>query len=70
MPREGEAPPTSLGRRVARRFLAEEAGATMVEYGMIVALIALMVMGALYLMGGSIAVKLARVATCVSTRVC
>jgi Flp pilus assembly pilin Flp len=42
----------------------------MVEYGMMVALIAIMVMGALYMLGGSISVKLDRVATCLTTRVC
>lgn len=42
----------------------------MVEYGMMVALIAIMVMGALYMLGGSISVKLTQVATCLTTRVC
>jgi Flp pilus assembly pilin Flp len=42
----------------------------MVEYGMMVALIAIMVMGALYLLGGSISVKLNQVATCLTTRAC
>lgn len=42
----------------------------MVEYGMMVALIALMVMGALYMLGGSISVKINQIATCLTTRVC
>jgi Flp pilus assembly pilin Flp len=42
----------------------------MIEYGMMVAFVAILVMGALYLLGGSITVKLAQIATCVSTRVC
>lgn len=37
---------------------------------MMVALIAIMVMGALYMLGGSLSVKLDQVATCLTTRVC
>lgn len=55
---------------MGRRFLDDESGATMVEYGMMVALIALMVMGALYLLGGGVSMKLTQVATCLSTRSC
>jgi pilus assembly protein Flp/PilA len=65
------APPDFVDVRAeAHRFLSEDRGATMVEYGMMVALIAIMVMGALYLLGGSISVKLNQVATCLTTRAC
>ncbi len=52
------------------QFWAEQRGAAVIEYGMMVALLAMLVMGALYLLGGSISVKLTQIATCVSTRVC
>lgn len=55
---------------MAARFVGEADGATLVEYGMVVALIAIMVMGALYMLGGSIAVKIDRIATCLTTHVC
>lgn len=71
VPRAIAAPPDSLlAGGLARRFLSEESGATMVEYGMLIALIAIAVMGALYLLGGSLSVKLTQVATCLTTRVC
>lgn len=70
-PRRLAAPPDSIGLPVvARQMLAEDSGATMVEYGMMVALIAILVMGALYMLGGSISVKLNAVATCLTTRSC
>lgn len=53
-----------------RRFLADEGGASMVEYGMMIALIAILVMGALYLLGGSLTTRLTQAATCLTTRVC
>jgi pilus assembly protein Flp/PilA len=55
---------------MVRRFISDDRGATMIEYGMMIALIAIMVMGAIFLLGGSLTVKLAQVATCVTTRVC
>lgn len=57
---------------MARRpqFWSEEQAAAVIEYGMMVALVAMLVMGALYLLGGSISAKLTQIATCVSTRVC
>lgn len=67
------APPDSVGvraRGTAYRFLTEEDGATMVEYGMMVALIAIVVMGALYMLGGTLALKLNQVASCLTTRSC
>jgi Flp pilus assembly pilin Flp len=61
-----------MGGRMARgpQFWSEERGAAVLEYGMMVALAAMLVMGALYLLGGSISAKLTQIATCVSTRVC
>ena len=57
-------------RGSAYRFLTEEDGATMVEYGMMVALIAIVVMGAIYMLGGALALKLNHVASCLTTRSC
>jgi Flp pilus assembly pilin Flp len=42
----------------------------MVEYGMMVALIAIVVMGAIYMLGGALALKLNHVASCLTTRSC
>jgi pilus assembly protein Flp/PilA len=64
------APEFPAVRILWRRFLAEEDGASMVEYGMMIALIAILVMGALYLLGGSLTTKLNQAATCLTTRVC
>jgi Flp pilus assembly pilin Flp len=65
------APPDAVNLRiVARRFAAEEAGATMIEYGMAIALIAIMVMSAVYMLGGGVAIRVAQVAACLGTRVC
>ena len=70
-PRYVVAPPDPEGpQRPAHHFLTGEGGATRVEYGMMVALIAIVVMGALYMLGGTISVKLNQVATCLTTRVC
>jgi pilus assembly protein Flp/PilA len=70
-PRVIAAPPSAADSRDwVSRFVTDERGATMIEYGMMIALIAIMVMGALFLLGGSVSVKLSQVATCVSTRVC
>lgn len=52
------------------QFWSEQRGAAVIEYGMMVALVAMLVMGALYLLGGTISAKLTQIATCVSTRVC
>jgi pilus assembly protein Flp/PilA len=52
------------------QFWSEQRGAAVIEYGMMVALVAMLVVGALYLLGGSISAKLSQIATCVSTRVC
>lgn len=60
-------------RRQARGaipFVADERGATMVEYGMLIALIAICVMGALFMVGGSISTRFSQLATCLATRVC
>ncbi|HSJ63296.1 MAG TPA: hypothetical protein VK922_05230 [Gemmatimonadaceae bacterium] len=42
----------------------------MVEYGMVVALIALFVMGAIYLIGGTMAMRVTQVVSCLGTRIC
>ena len=52
------------------QFWSEQQGAAVIEYGMMVAFLAILVMGALYLLGGNITGKLTQIATCVSTRVC
>jgi pilus assembly protein Flp/PilA len=51
---------------LALRLLSDDRGATMVEYGMMIALIAITVMGALYMLGGALALKLNQVASCLS----
>lgn len=53
-----------------RRLMHDERGATMVEYGLLVAAIAAMVMGAIYTMSTALGVKLGDVASCLTTRVC
>lgn len=55
---------------IALLFVADERGATMVEYGMLIALIAICVMGALYMLGSSINTRLMQLATCLATRAC
>jgi len=44
----------SIVSSVVRRFVRDERGATMVEYGLLVALIAVAVIGAVTALGGSI----------------
>jgi Flp pilus assembly pilin Flp len=41
-------------KTLMQQFLAEEDGATMIEYGLLAALIAIMVEGALVRLGGSV----------------
>lgn len=75
--RNPSAPPV-VGARTASagrwspvpRFVADDRGATMVEYGMMVALIALLVMGVLFTIGGTISTRLTQIATCVTTSTC
>jgi pilus assembly protein Flp/PilA len=49
-----------------RRFLRQEQGATMVEYALLVALIALVVIGAVSLLGTSSSSKLSEAASSLS----
>ena len=48
-------------------FIQDEQGATAIEYGLIAALISVVLIGALTSLGGSIAGKFEEVATAVST---
>jgi pilus assembly protein Flp/PilA len=49
--------------RFIPRFLADEAGATAIEYGLIVALIALFIIGAVSRVGTALSTKFNTVAT-------
>jgi pilus assembly protein Flp/PilA len=49
-----------------KRFVREEEGATMVEYGLMVALIAVVCIAAVTLLGGNLSTKFNAVATDVS----
>lgn len=51
-------------------FWAEEDGASLVEYGVLITMIAIAVMGAILLMSQTLSSKLASIATCLSTGVC
>lgn len=44
----------SIAAKVVGRFVRDERGATMVEYGLLVALVAVAVIGAVTTLGGSI----------------
>jgi len=48
------------------RFIRDEDGATAIEYGLIAALIAVVIIGALTLLGSSISSKFDTIATAVS----
>lgn len=48
---------------LVRRFRRDESGATAIEYGMIAALIAVVVIGALRLVGSRLNVKFSAIAT-------
>lgn len=52
---------------LAARLRSDEEGAALVEYGLLVALIALVVVGALLTLGGSIDTFFGEVNTCVTT---
>lgn len=49
------------------RFIQDEDGATAIEYGLIAALIAVVIIGALTLLGESISSKFDQIATAVSS---
>jgi pilus assembly protein Flp/PilA len=53
--------------RLLRSFLVDEDGATMIEYGLLAALIALVVAGAAVTLGSSLKNKFTSVSTCVET---
>ena len=50
-------------RNILNRFLADERGATAIEYGLIAALIAVVIIGALTSIGGGLDTKFGSVAT-------
>ncbi|GAA4531548.1 Flp family type IVb pilin [Chelativorans composti] len=47
------------------RFAKDESGATAIEYGLIAALIAVVIIGALQLLGGSISDKFTEIGTAI-----
>lgn len=47
------------------RFAKDESGATAIEYGLIAALIAVVIIGALQLLGGSISEKFTEIGTAI-----
>jgi pilus assembly protein Flp/PilA len=58
---------TSWSTPMLTRFLTDEQGATAIEYGLIAALIAVVIIGALTLLGESISSKFDQIATAVSS---
>lgn len=52
---------------IIKRFIKEESGATMVEYAVLVALIAVAVISVVYLLGGEINTKFEEVKDCLKT---
>jgi pilus assembly protein Flp/PilA len=70
----GRLPPSKacLARAVgvARELIVGEEAASMMEYGLLVALIALVVAGALVSLGGQLSSMFGKVSTCVSTASC
>jgi Flp pilus assembly pilin Flp len=55
---------------VACELIVGEEAASMMEYGLLVALIALVVAGALVSLGGQLSTMFGKVSTCVSTASC
>lgn len=53
-----------------RRFLRDEEGVTAIEYGLIAALIAVVIIGAVSTVGTNLDTVFTTVATCLSTGVC
>lgn len=52
------------------RFAQDESGATAIEYGLIAALISVVIIGAVSLLGGSLDKVFTDINTCLSTKVC
>ncbi len=52
-------------KRLANSFLKDEDGATMIEYGLLAALIALVVAAAAFTLGGTLATRFTDVNNCV-----
>jgi len=50
-----------------KRFLKDESGASAVEYGLLVALIAVVIIGAVTMLGGTISSMFTSVSTAIST---
>ena len=50
-------------RKFIDRFIADESGATAIEYGLIAALIAVVIIGALQALGGNLKTKFTSVST-------
>jgi pilus assembly protein Flp/PilA len=53
-------------KTLMNRFVADESGATAIEYGLIAALIAVVIIGALQTLGGSITTNLTAVSDAMS----
>lgn len=53
--------------RLLKAFAQDESGATAIEYGLIVALIAVVIVGAVTTLGGNLSTAFGRGATAVST---
>jgi len=54
-------------RDVLRAFVADEEGATMIEYALLVALIAVVVAVALVTLGTTVSARYTQVSSCIST---
>ena len=53
-------------QQFVRRFLADQSGATAIEYGLIVALIAVVIIGAVTTLGGNLNTSLSTAGSAVS----
>ena len=55
-------------RRFARALLADESGATAIEYGLIVALIAVVIIGTVTTLGGNLNTSLSAAGSAIGSR--
>ena len=54
-------------KKFISKFMSDESGATAIEYGLIAALIAVVIIGAVTTLGGNISSRFTQVATAIGT---
>jgi pilus assembly protein Flp/PilA len=54
-------------KNLVTRFVKDESGATAIEYGLIAALISVVIIGVLSTIGGSLNTKFTKISTCLTT---